>query len=230
MGTRRDKPLGALLDVLVPERCAVCGRGEVLLCNACRTGLPAIAPPVCERCGAPTAWPVTRCAECAGRRLAFASARAALLYERSTRALVGAWKERGSRRLTPVLAGIVTERVRRPEVDVLTFVPGDRDRTRRRGHNAPEALARELAEGWELPLAPLLLRTAATPRQAGLDRAARRSNVRGSFAAAGRVPRRVALVDDVFTTGATVGAAATELRRAGARAVHVVALARALRR
>ena len=63
-------------------------------------GLRRIPPPLCERCGAPTAWPVRRCGECAGRRLAFASARAAIVYDEPARALVRSWKERGLRGLT----------------------------------------------------------------------------------------------------------------------------------
>jgi predicted amidophosphoribosyltransferase len=153
-----------------------------------------------------------------------------MVYEDVGRRLVAAWKERGLRRLAPLLAALVAEVVPRPEVDAVAFVPGDPNRARWRGQNAPEALAQELGRGWGIPLERLLVRVGGARRQAGLARADRRANVRDSFAAAGPVPSRVALVDDVYTTGATVGAAASELRRAGARVVHVVALARAVRR
>jgi ComF family protein len=227
MGARLPRDL---LDLLVPERCAVCALGEIPLCGACREALLRIRPPVCARCGAPTAWPVRRCAECAGRRIPFASARAALVYEGAARTLVAGWKERGRRGLASTLAELVVEAVARPPVEALAFVPGDRERTLWRGQNAAEALARALSERWALPVMPLLARTGRTPRQRGLARAERRANVRGAFAAAPSAPRRIALVDDVYTTGATVSAATTELRRAGARAVHVVTLARAVRR
>jgi predicted amidophosphoribosyltransferase len=82
---------------------------------------------------------------------------------------------------------------------------------------------------WDLPVAELLARTRHVQPQRGLTRGQRRHNVRGAFRA-GRAPASVALVDDVYTTGATVAVAATELRRAGARAVHVVTFARAVRR
>ena len=217
------------LDVLLPERCAVCGRGEKVVCGACTARLTFLRGPLCARCGAPTAWPVERCAECAGRRLAFATARAAVAYEGVARTLVAAWKERGLRTLATIFADLVAETVARPRADCLSFVPGERDRSLWRGQNASQALAEELAARWELEPSPLLSRTRATPRQRGLSRPARRLNVRNAFTAAAS-PAAVALVDDVYTTGATVSAAATELRRAGARTIHVVTFARAARR
>jgi ComF family protein len=218
-----------IVDVLFPERCAACGKGERIVCPACLAGLRFLRGPLCARCGAPTAWPVDRCAECSGRRLSFARARAAVAYEGAARELVAAWKERGRRRLARVFVGLLLDVVPRPRVDVVTFVPGDRDRVLRRGVNTAETLARLLALEWDLPVANLLIRTRRVPPQRGLPRGKRRVNVRGAFRAT-EAPRSLALVDDVYTTGATVGAAATELRRAGAQTVEVVTLARAVRR
>ena len=171
-----------------------------------------------------------RCSECAGRRIAFATARAGVAYEGPARALVAAWKERGLRTLATKLAELVQEAVPPPSADVVVPVAGDPDRSLWRGQNTAEALARALAREWDLPVAQLLRRDRTIPRQRGLSRAARRANVRASFQARGRAPARVVLVDDVYTTGATVSAAATELRRAGARRVDVVTFARAVRR
>jgi predicted amidophosphoribosyltransferase len=223
-------PTMGLLDLLVPERCAACGRGEALLCAACRAALSLLRPPLCARCGAPVAWPVERCSECAGRRIAFATARSGVAYEGPARALVAAWKERGLRALGAELADLVQGAVPPPSADVLVPVAGDPDRTLWRGHNTAEALAHALAREWALPVMPLLRRARPVPRQRGLSRAARRANARESFAANGRPPARVVVVDDVYTTGATASAAAAELRRAGARRVDVVTFARAVRR
>src|SRR6185437_2976146 len=148
-----------MLDLLLPQRCVVCGRGGRQLCGQCREELQRIEPPLCARCGAPTAWPVERCRECAGRRLGFASARAAVGYDEAARRLVHAWKERGLRRLAAEAAQLVAERVPPPEVDALTFVPSDLDRRIARGHNPAERLALELVAAWELPCVPLLERT-----------------------------------------------------------------------
>lgn len=217
-----------MLDLLLPQRCVVCGCGGKQLCAACREELQRIEPPLCARCGAPTAWPVERCRECAGRRLAFASARAAVGYDAAARRLVHAWKERGLRRLAVEAAQLVAERVPAPEVDALTFVPADHGRRLERGHNPAERLARELAVLWEMPCAPLLERTR-SGRQRGSTAAERRS-VRGAFRATGAAPRKVALIDDVYTTGSTAAAASTALHAAGARRVEAIAFARALRR
>jgi len=167
--------------------------------------------------------------ECRGRRLAFARARAALVYDALARSLVSAWKERGRRDLAVILASIVAEVVARPRVDAVTFVPGDRERSRARSHVPAERLARALAELWDLPFEPALERVGTAPRQARLPRAERGANVRNAFVAVARPPPRVLLVDDVYTTGATAASCAGALRRAGARSVEVVCFARAVR-
>ena len=132
------------------------------------------------------------------------------------------------RRLAAEAAELVAERVPPPAVHVVTFVPADRVRRLERGHNPAERLALELAAVWGLPCVPLLERTRGG-RQRGSSAAERRT-VRGAFRATGRVPRSVAVIDDVYTTGATAATVATALRAAGARRVEAIAFARALRR
>ncbi len=218
----------ALLGVLLPERCVACGAGDDLLCAACRDGLLVLRGTLCRRCGSPTAWPVERCGECAGRRLAFASARAAVAYQGAGRALVVVWKERGLRRVAGLAADLVVATMPRPEVAALAFVPGDGDRIGWRGVNTAEELARALGTRWELPVASLLVRSRRARPQRGLSQAERRANIRAAFGAAGASPAVVALVDDVYTTGATASAAARELKAAGARRVDVVTFARSV--
>lgn len=218
-----------LLGLVLPSRCAGCDVPGPSLCGGCRDRLIRLAPPVCERCGCPGAWPVRRCVECRGRRLAFLRARAAIVYDERARRIVSAWKERGRRDLAGALAAVVVEVVARPTVEAVTFVPGDGERTRERSHVPAARLARELAVLWDVPWAPFLKRVGTAPRQARLPRSARGANVRGAFVATARPPPSVVLVDDVYTTGSTATACATVLRRAGARSVEVVCLARAVR-
>ena len=219
----------SILDLLLPARCVVCAAGGEQLCDGCRESLPLLRPPLCERCGAPTAWPVSRCRECSGRRIAFASARAAVEYDESVRRFVAAWKERGLRRLAVEAAALVVSAVPPPRVALLSFVPPDRERVLRRGHHPAERLARELGRRWDVPVQPVLAWTRAIPHQRGLTLPERRRNVAGAFRPAVEAASTVALVDDVYTSGATVAAAASALRKAGARRVEVVTFARVVR-
>ena len=219
-----------LLDLILPVRCVVCDADGEQLCRACRDALPRLGRLLCVRCGAPTAWPVARCRECAGRRLAFASARAAVAYDDAVGRLVRSWKERGLRTLADTAADVLVDALPPPaRATALAFVPPDRARGLRRGHQPAERLARELGERWSLPVVPLLGRARPAPRQRGLSLADRRRNVAGAFAPARESPPRVALVDDVYTSGATASAAASALRKAGARRVDIVTFARVVR-
>jgi ComF family protein len=219
-----------VLDLLLPQRCLVCGAAGPQLCAGCRAALPVLGPPLCERCGAPTAWPVRRCSECAGRRLAFATARAAVAYDESVRLLVAGWKERGLRRLADDAASIVAERLAYAAGDaVITFVPADGGRRLERGYHPAERLAGALASRWGLPCDALLARSGRSKRQRGLSLYERRRNVAGAFHARPVPHPRVILIDDVYTSGATVSAAASALRASGARRIEVITFARALR-
>ena len=140
-----------LLDLILPVRCVVCGARR----RAALRGLPwrrsrGSAEPLCDRCGAPTAWPVARCRECAGRRLAFASARAAVAYDdggpaRSSRA----WKERGLRTLAAEAAEVVVATRRRARARQRSRSSPPTARAASSAGTIPaERLARELGERW----------------------------------------------------------------------------------
>jgi ComF family protein len=218
-----------VLEVLLPERCAVCACPGTMLCDTCRAALVRLHEPVCRRCGSPGPWPVRRCAECSGRRLAFVAARSAIVYDERARSFVRAWKERGQRGLASEAAALVSEVVPQPAVEHLVPVPGDAERAWKRGEVPPRTLALELGRLWKLPVLDVLERTRVLPRQRGLSLDERRRNVRGSVVARIDVPRAVCVVDDVYTSGATADACAKALRRAGARRVQVITLARAVR-
>jgi len=150
-------------------------------------------------------------------------------YDERVRRIVAAWKERGLRRLAAWAASVMAEALDRPDAACLVFVPADDDRRLRRGHHPAEQLASQLASAWELALEPALARVRGSPRQRGLTRLERRRNVAAAFRAERRVPAAVALVDDIYTTGATANAAASALRKAGATHVEIVTFARTIR-
>jgi predicted amidophosphoribosyltransferase len=154
---------------------------------------------------------------------------AAYAYAGPARPFVRGWKERGLRRLASLAAELVAARIAAPAADVITYIPPDAVRQLERSCHPAESLARELGRLWGLEVAGLLVRTRSADRQASLSRARRRANVQGSFRPVAGVPRRVVLVDDVYTTGATASAAASPLRAAGASQVEVVTFARAVR-
>lgn len=139
------------------------------------------------------------------------------------------WKEHGRRSLAAEAASLTVEVVPRPDAELLVHVPADPDRARSRGRVAPRAFAEELSTLWAIPAGAPLRRVGSVRRQRGLGLAERRRNVRGSVVAGTEVPRRVCLVDDIYTSGATADACASALRKAGARRVEVVTLARAVR-
>jgi ComF family protein len=156
------------------------------------------------------------------------AARAAVEYDPAARRIVSSWKERGLREIAGFAAEIAVDVLERPAMDCIVAVPPDPERRLKRGHHAATGFARELGALWDLPVESLLTRTRRSTPQRGLDDAARRRNVAGAFRAESS-PRKVLLLDDVYTTGATVNAAASALRKTGARHVRVATFARTIR-
>jgi len=230
--------LTAALDLLFPPFCPVCraalgvGRRDPL-CGACWVGIERIAPPWCRRCGAPLSIEGL-CGECRTGRRPFAYARAAARYGPIAREALHAFKFGGHRALAAPLGDLLAELgmavLPGAAPDVLVPVPLHPSRLRERGYNQALLLAARLGRAWGVTVAAGTLgRSVATASQTDLDAAARRKNVRGAFAVlrpetvAGR---HVLLVDDILTTGATVGECARCLMAAGAAAVGVLTVAR----
>jgi ComF family protein len=223
-----------LLALVVPPLCASCREPELsgaAVCPDCRSRLVALRDPRCARCGAPTAHASSGCHECHGRR-AFSRAWSPFAYEGTSRALVNALK---SRALVSVADLMGREIARRAPPGLLAGklvpVPAHARRRRRHGFNHAAAIARATARRLDLPVRDVLVRAGGRPRQVGLERGARLGNVRGSVRPrdGASVPERAVLVDDVYTTGATLHACAEALLEAGAREVVAVTFARAIR-
>lgn len=218
--------LTPVLDLLIPPRCPSCGaRTDPPWCGPCGDRVVRIPPGGCGRCGDGAA--PHRCWD---DRVHVTRTVVALRYEGVAAAAVVAGKVRGARTLWRPLGELLGAAVlaARLEIEVVTWVPADRDRLRERGFDHAALLAEGVAASVGLPRCRLLDATPGRPDQANRSIATRRTLPVSAF----RPTRscrgaRVLLVDDVLTTGATVRVAAAALRRAGAPPVHVAALARA---
>ena len=236
----RFSPLKALLDIVLPPVCFVCDRPlgrEPGLCMTCWAKLSWIERPFCARLGTPLAYdlgPEGLSAEAIADPPPFSRARAACLHDDISRELVHGLKYRDRLELAPAMARWMARAGADlvADADIIVPVPLHRRRLWSRRFNQAAALAGGISTCSGKPANPAaLVRIRATPRQVGLARDQRQTNVRGAFAvdAGARAEiegRRVLLVDDVYTTGATVKACARVLLRARASAVDVLTFAR----
>jgi ComF family protein len=221
--------LEGLLELLAPTRCAGCDRPGALLCERCASALPLIETlRACPRCGAPEG--VRHCAECRGREFSFRFARCATIFTHPAARAVVLYKDGGECRLADTLGFLVARAAGewRGWTDAVVPVPASRAAVLRRGFDHGGLLAAATARFLDVaPSSALVCGVRADQRRLGA--AGRAANVAHRFAVAPGclVPRRVLLVDDVFTTGSTLDAAARALLEAGAEEVRAAAVARA---
>ena len=233
---------GAALDLVYPPACAGCGvllGSAAGLCPGCWSKLAFIERPYCEVLGTPFSHdlgPGILSADAIANPPPFERLRSVALYDDLARSLVHSLKYRDRTDLAPMMAGWM---LRAGDgaveaADVIVPVPLHRLRLVWRKFNQAAELSRALAALSGTPvLIDAVRRTKRTRRQIGLGPRARAENVRGAFSVtpAGREAlfgRRVVLIDDVYTTGATVAAVTRALKRAGAEDVTVLTFARAL--
>ena len=198
-----------------------------MLCRTCFDALPIVGRPVCERCGLPTAFETFVCEECKNVDFGFESARAPLRYEGAGKEIVHSLKYRGYKRVVEKLAApLMLQALADDRFDAVVPVPLHRARRRKRGFNQAELLARGVAEKINATVSDTLKVVRSTRDQVELSAAQRRANVAGAYSASKPMSGRILLVDDVFTTGATMSACAGTLVRAGAKEVHALSLCR----
>ena len=225
----------ALVHRLFPVTCYLCldpGQKPALdLCSACEADLPR-NDPACPICATSVPDPSAICHRCSRRGRAFDTAYAPYRYEFPLPELIHRMKYRGQLPITRILGCVLGRRMAdrgTPQVDAIVPVPLSARREHRRGYNQAREIAVFAARELGLPVQDRLARRIReTAEQAKLSAAARRRNLRGAFMVdSSAVPSRVAIVDDVLTTGATVESLALALRRAGCRRIEVWTVARA---
>ncbi len=245
----------AVEQLLLPAECVLCRAllsfrdSARLVCDVCRHRWRPVRPPWCARCGQPEPL-FGPCRLCAEWPAAFGAARSAVWLDAGARDAVHALKYGGLPRIaTDLAAAMAGLDVPGRESGLLVPVPLSRARFRERGYNQSGRLARALGRRWRRPVVDLLVRTRDTAAQTALTPEARLANVAGAFQmrnaegrtrnnmadsrSAFRVPtsaleRPLILVDDVFTTGATLAEAARALEQAGAGTVSAVTFGRAV--
>ena len=230
-----------MLDFLYPRNCIQCGASSPVplrhICWDCLSDVPKVEPPFCFLCGDPVAGDVQHdysCFSCSREPPFFDRARSCVRYEGAAGEALRALKYRRSLWVAPDLSGLLFAGVQAEyydcPFDLVTAVPLYPPRRRARGFNQSALLGRMLARRLHLPFREnLLRRTRPTVTQTGLTAPQRAANVCGAFRIglfARAAGRRILLVDDVMTTGATVNACAGALKKGGAVSVHVITVAR----
>lgn len=245
-----------LLDAVFPPHCAGAQNGcEIwsrdLFCGSCAQTLQPLEPPFCTVCGAPfdpTSFdPMSQaadiCDKCRDNRYhaapPFAAIRSLYAFEGAIRQAVHRLKYDGKTALSAPLAALMNEFLRQSSTRFLdnkalthiVAVPLHSRRQRQRGYNQSELLADQLGRLTNVPFSPILLRTRHTTPQIELSIRERATNVQGAFALKQNVNiagATILLIDDVYTTGATLRECARVLKNGGATQVYGLTLARAI--
>ncbi len=218
---------------LLPPACLLCdasipaGEGDALVCGLCRSRWRRVCGPLCARCGQPSLADL-ECRLCASWPAGLTRVRSAVWLVDGAREAVHQLKYQGWWRVANALAEAMRDL--EPLTGRVSLIPiplGSR-RLRQRGYNQSERIARALGARTGLTVrTDVLSRTRETPTQTALTPEGRQANVAGAFRAAAAAGVRCVLVDDVFTTGATLAEAGSALAAAGASGVEAVTFARA---
>ena len=221
----------AAVELLFPARCVGCNQEGAFLCSACEESLPVLKPPYCLVCSQPGRLTLRLCSNCRAAPLQIEGIRAPYRMEGAVRKAIHALKYQGVRAVAPTLGQLLVPFLAQEglEGDLLVPVPLHPKRERQRGYNQSLLLAQAVGRATGLAVEPrALTRVTSVPSQVSLRAEERRANVAGAFRAEPEsvAGRRILVIDDVCTTGATLEACALALKEARAVSVWGLALAR----
>ena len=234
----------AFLDLIFPPKCLICNvplgtRDNYQLCPSCLSGITYIKRPFCTLCGIPFKSEEGSnhlCGECLTSKRYFTKARSVGLYEGALLEAIHLFKYNGKIHLASPLGHMLSDSVSQlfdiKSVDLLIPVPLHPRRLRERGFNQALLLARVLKKRYSMALATRILkRWRWTEPQVNLSGKVRKKNVKGSFIISNPLAvkeKNILLLDDVYTTGATINESGRTLLKAGANEVYVLTLARSV--
>lgn len=237
MRAASGRVMRALKEAVYPENvtCDVCGEELAAatrynLCGGCSAVMPFTEGRVCASCGAPISDEADFCLRCQRSDFAFRMNRSALLYDGAARELVYSLKFGGKKYIGKLLGAMMSDAFLRfgMEADIAVPVPMTAEEIKKRGFNQSELLAAETGKRLSLPVLPALIKAKETVPQKELGGRERAENLKGVFTAAYSEwirGRKILLVDDVFTTGATADECSRTLLAAGVKSVSVLTAA-----
>ncbi len=231
-----------ILSLIYPVHCAGCRKSldplnESGLCDFCKLQIRRNPKPHCPSCGRSIQDMTDLCAECRRRKFHFERAYSACLYEGVLKELVHLFKYKGRASLAITLSGLMTDFIKDntgtiDEIDLITFVPLQNSRLRRRGFNQSRMLAFNISKEFGIALRDTLEKKGRTKPQNELSREDRLMNLNGSFrvrkGSSSLADLKILLIDDVMTTGSTLNECAKTLLEDGAKEVRCLTLARGI--
>ena len=219
------------MDLLYPPRCPICDKvvlpGEGI-CAACRKKIRPAAEPACMKCGKPLVDSRQEyCADCRRKKHAFVQGKALWVYEKEVKKSIYRFKYQDRREYAKVYAQEMAARYEKymkdRRIEAIIPIPLHKKRKRKRGYNQAELLAGELGDILGLPVyTDVLVRVRDTKPQKTLDDAERKNNLKEAFKTTKNIVQLnyILVVDDIYTTGSTLDAAASALAKAGVAEVY----------
>lgn len=231
----KDKLKNFLDAVLFDNKwcCNVCGE-EIFdggyFCEECKKKLPFNNASVCRHCGRAVKVSVDYCSTCKGVLVSTDKSRSVFNYEPPVNSLIRKAKYDGKRYLLDIFGEYLAKEYSKNlfDAEMLCYVPMTKKSEKKRGYNQSELLARSLSEKTGLPVSDVLVKKKDTEHQAGLSRAERLTNLKDAFGIKNRSlvkGKKILIVDDVATTGATIEILASKLKKSGAAKVYALTVA-----
>ncbi|MFH1709655.1 MAG: ComF family protein [bacterium] len=228
---------GQLVDLVFPPCCAICKKkDQKIICDDCLGRIVRLKPPICRICGKPkdNYFVSDLCEDCNKENIPFAVARSVALYEGTLKEAIHKFKFNGKKALSILLGRLLVSYLKHGdipmrEIDLIIPLPLSKKRENQRGYNQSRLLAEEIASHYSIDLdVSSLKKIKDVAPQFELSRKERFGNIKGAFSSSPLTGKNVLLIDDIYTTGATICEASRSLKGSGVKNVYVLTLARAV--